>query len=167
MWSLPSYLNMLMQLIKSQMFFSPCLQSTLKSQAHMGGGIRSEPTFYQNQYILKVILPLWLGNITETTGYQPNRLSSFLAGWVLIFHCNSAIEVDLPKWTILIPLPFFTGRFMEGNMRKSWLLKCKKLAVGLWVKDLLFFKNDTLKEMYPSFPLNFVTSGWLRGLELW
>ena len=37
-------------------------------------------------------------------------------------------------------------------MNKSWLLKCKELAEGLWVKDLLFLKQDTWEEMCPPFP---------------
>lgn len=49
-------------------------------------------------------------------------------------------------------------------MRMSWLLKCKKLAEGLWVKEFLFFKKDIQEKTCPSFPLNLVMSG---GWDAW
>lgn len=96
----------------------------------------------------------WLVSITDTPGFQRNSLSSFLAGWV-IFHCNLGIKPDLPKWFILIPLPFFTDSFRKGNIRKTWLLKRRKLAEDLGVgavKDLLFWKRTHRKRCAPFLP---------------
>lgn len=37
-------------------------------------------------------------------------------------------------------------------MRKSLLLKCKKVAEELWVKNLLLLKKDAQEEMCPCVP---------------
>lgn len=51
---------------------------------------------------------------------------------------------------VVVGFVFLTDRFREGNMSKFSFLKCKELAGGLWVKDLLFLKNK--EGMCPSFP---------------
>lgn len=145
------------------MFFSPCLLSTFKSAGTRGGGmcgfswIREVSLDSTKKKIFLYYPSIQTVSVTDTAGYQTNRLSSFLADRVS-FHCNA-----YGIWVILIPF-FFSDGLGSGTWGSPgpW-------PVRSWLRDLQWriccSEKRTHRKRCPLF--THWTFSCLNGWDAW
>lgn len=169
MWSLPSYLKVLMQLITSKCFLVSVSSLPWSPQAHSGGGRCGfswiwEVSLHSTRKNIFLHYPAILSSKCNTRGWLPIQTGvppSLLVEWFsIVAHVENLIHTNSITFSSLIGL----GRETWGSPG-PWCLR--NWLRDLWYRIYCFEKRTQRKRCAPLFPISFIMTLWMRCLEQW